>query len=237
MKSPACRNETLARLYPTRSFSNTDPWRAGDTPIPGLVGWVLRAAVEIDPSAQLEGDLVLGATMKGYGQHRVQGFDFTSGGVAYIPWPSVELTITDRKADNGGESKVTVSFWPVFRSDPPPFGIGSVLFGQDRHDIEEGEPDSYSFPVPYGATEYRVMPVTVSAGEMTVEEVTTAGGTSTVLARWKEDQTTVGSVGLQAGAGGWRPVPTRPGGAIRVSTGSAGDYVTAFWRYDLGALR
>jgi hypothetical protein len=173
----------------------------------------------------------------------VERFFCSRSGVVFIPWPFVDLSLEDANTANVNESTASASLWPVFRSDPFPSGVSTVLFGRTRGATAGGPPAFLRATVPSGATAYRVMPAEDVPNTLIVRErgAGTSGtpGSGTVFASYRVGPVTTTAVvpGTELGEGAWRESPPSPQAEIEVESGAVGDDVTVFWKYDLGALR
>jgi hypothetical protein len=245
MTSKKSPHEALARRYPIRTFDGSasgelgspPPWHSGDTYDPSILGWLLSMIVSPGANSLLQGTLRLRFPTKDIVAQDIAAFSLARGGIVFIPWPFVNLQIVDANTTNTADSTASVSFWPVFRSDPFPTGISSVLYGRTRATIPGGLTVAVS--VPSGATGYRIMPAGAVANPFTVQELGSGPAGPLVYSQYRIAPVTTSTAvpGTEIGEGAWRETPPGPGARIDVTGGVAGELLTVFWKYELGALR
>lgn len=233
------RHEKYARRYPTTEIDGlvtVGPFLAGERPVPNLRGWLLLVAVRPGNNAHLTGRLLLRAAWKGDEGLEVDGFVLYRGGITYVPWPVVALSI-ENSGEGADPSTVAVNWVPVFRDEPADPAISSVLTGHTATQTGGPEPPhTAGFLVPEGATSYRVMPRSATVAELTVREMSPEGE----LARYNIASNGTATVlpGTETGTGAWRHTPGGVDAGIVIESGATnGAGVTVYWRYDLGALR
>jgi hypothetical protein len=236
------RHVRFERRFPPRTFEGGDdppPWHAGDSYVPDLAGWVLSVVLSYeitDPptpsTARVRGTLQLRTAWKAAADYVVAGFALGAGGRLYIPWPAIELRLADENGGNTLDTTAVITFTPVFRDEPRPAGITTLLYGRTKGTLPKA--GSLTIPVPPGATEYRVMPVGETGNPLSVLEQ--ASGIE--YAQYRIDAVTASALppGTETGAGAWRETPPQPEAQITVD-GVEDDAFTVFFRYDLGAMR